>query len=97
MEKLLLKLILITLFVSCGKDGAFVTDKKIIYTVKPATAEKYEYELRIDGCTTEIQTFDTFLEVCQGLKDEELNNSCAQDGREELFEKSACPGDFLTT
>jgi hypothetical protein len=94
MGKVIIFSILSLFFISCGKDGQFVANKEVVYTIKPANPEQYEYEFRVDGCTTGIQKFDTFLKACEGLKDSELNNECAEASREDLFTKSICPGQF---
>jgi hypothetical protein len=93
--KIILTLVTILMFVSCGKDGSFIpTQQETIYKVEPATQEGYSYEFTKRKCTTGKQEFDTFLTACSGLKDEVLNNECAEESREELFMKSECPGNF---
>lgn len=80
---------------SCGKDGSFVpTQQETIYKVEPAKQEGYSYEFTKRKCTTGKQEFETFIKACNGLKNESLNNECAAESREELFETSQCPGNF---
>lgn len=93
--KILINTAIILLFVSCGKDGSFIpTQKETIYKVDPAEQEDYSYEFTKRKCTTGKQYFETFLSACNGLKNESLNNECAQESRKELFESAKCPGEF---
>ena len=76
-------LIALTVLVSCGKP-------EVTYVVKPAEAEQYSYELKNRSCTTGEQSFSTLAKTCEGLMDDKLNNDCARDEREELFESHDC-------
>lgn len=88
---------LIIIFSSCGKDHnplKAVTKQDVQYRVEPALNEAYSYEFTTLKCTTGEQSFNTFLKACNGLKDDEKNNSCAEAKREQLFISEECPGSF---
>lgn len=95
MRKALLGISFILLFISCGKDTSFPGQRteKVLF-VSPAETEEYSYEFTKRGCSTGVQTFPTFYDACEGLKNEVLNDGCAYDDRKELFETSYCPGVF---
>lgn len=80
---------------SCGKMENLPgqESEKILYT-NPAMSESYTYEFTNRKCSTGIQSFETFFAICDGLKDEKLNDSCAIDDRKTLYEASDCPGYF---
>lgn len=88
--------IMIFSFISCGKDGRFIANsqQEVIYKVEPAAEEKYEYEFFLQDCSTGIQRFDSFIDACNGLTDEQRNKSCAREERRDLFINSECPGSF---
>ncbi|MAX66161.1 MAG: hypothetical protein CME66_04425, partial [Halobacteriovoraceae bacterium] len=69
--------IMIFSFISCGKDGRFIANsqQEVIYKVEPAAEEKYEYEFFLQDCSTGIQRFDSFIDACNGLTDEQRNKS----------------------
>lgn len=95
MKKLSLLLTLM-IFISCGKDSPLIPGSDTVtYKYEPAEGEEYSYELRGTACTTGVHTYTTFEEVCSALTDEELNNSCAEDKRIELFTNEECPGSFI--
>ena len=82
--------------VSCGKDS-FINPygtQQTVYKVEPAATEDYSYEFGDQVCSTGKQSFITFKQACDGLKDEQLNNECAGEQRAELFTISSCPGSF---
>jgi len=85
--------ILLTL-VSCGAEKKLFAQEKQEVTIAPAVSETYTYEFNHNKCKTGEQSFSTLEAACDGLKDIELNNGCAEDLREELFVGSQCPGDF---
>ena len=64
------------------------------YAIEPAVEEDYTYEFTTYKCTTGEQAFETLTEACEGLKDSELNNDCAESQRQELFESAQCSGSF---
>lgn len=53
--------------------------------------ESLSYSYEVNGCKTEKQQFDSVEKLCLGLQDEQLNHSCAQEYRREMFKKM-CPG-----
>lgn len=82
-------------FVSCGNDNSlWPTDSQMSSSIEPAQAEMYSYEFYGSKCSTELQSFETFERACEALKNDELNNNCANNKREELFISSACEGSF---
>lgn len=81
------------LLVSCGKEAMPWEPSIQVQAVTPAEPVDYSYELKTKKCTTGKHQFDTLIEVCQALKDNELNNECALEEREKLFHTS-CPGSF---
>ena len=62
--------------------------------VEDAVAVNYEYEFAKRNCSTGAQVAKTFDDICHTLANNELNNNCAVEEREELFESSRCPGAF---
>jgi hypothetical protein len=62
--------------------------------VESAVTEQYNYELTEIECTTGEQKADTFDQICIALKDDSLNNQCAKEDREILFNNSRCKGQF---
>ena len=53
--------------------------------------ESLSYSYEVNGCKTDKQQFDSVEKLCLGLQDEQLNHSCAQEYRREMFKKM-CPG-----
>ncbi len=96
MSKVLIKLMILLSFISCGKNALIQGETKTItvYSVEEAAPEDYTYELMTDDCTTGPQAFKTFINACKGLTNHELNNQCALEERQELFENEECPGEF---
>lgn len=91
----ILTLILISLtFISCGKVDDLVHGGKTTLKVEPAKEEPYSYELIGKSCHTGEHEFGTFQAVCQGLRDNNLNQGCAEGEREDLFINSECEGSF---
>ncbi len=70
------------LFVGCR--GSSLTDglKK---------QSSFSYELSENGCSTGQKTFSSNDAMCNALKDDALNNYCAQNLRYQKFQ-SDCPG-----
>ncbi len=56
--------------------------------------ETHRYNYTLSKCTTGEQSFTSHLAFCQALRDEELNNNCAQNLRLREFESQQCKGDF---
>ena len=92
------KLVLIIFLASCGRAPGFMTQREeaALLNVDPAQAENYSYEFSTTKCSTGVHSFDTFANACEALKNHELNNSCAEDLREELFVSELCPGEFTS-
>lgn len=83
-------------FISCGQqvnpfDGSFQTQS---IESESAVTEQYHYELTEVDCTTGEQSKATFNEICVALKDDNINNQCAKEDREILFNNSRCEGTF---
>jgi hypothetical protein len=94
MNKIFFLLVIINL-ISCGKDSPLTPGRsETIYKVEPAQAEDYSYEFTKRDCTTGVQAFQTLIQACDGLRNNDLNNECAKEKREELFVNSKCSGDF---
>jgi hypothetical protein len=51
----------------------------------------FSYELSENGCSTGEKTFNSNDSMCDALKDDALNNYCAQNLRYQKFQ-SDCPG-----
>src|SRR5690606_3789117 len=97
--KFFILMILSSLFVSCGKNIHFETPSDLIETyMTPAKdgLSELEYSYQLDGvsegvyCSTGHHKFKTFGEVCKALLNDQLNNSCAQDTRIELYNSHNC-------
>lgn len=86
------------ILISCGQVPETVSYRgvEVVYHEEPATAEDYSYEFSTLKCTTGVQSFDTFIKACEGLKNHKLNNDCAKSKRENLFLSEQCPGSFET-
>ena len=59
--------------------------------------ESYSYDFSLNGCKTESHSFNSKEEMCQGLKNRELNRSCAYSMRREYFKQHECAGEFQET
>lgn len=92
--KLLILILLSLTFISCGKLDELAHGGKTTYKVEPAKEEPYSYELLGESCHTGEHEFNSFQAACQGLRDHQLNNNCAEAEREELFLNSDCQGNF---
>lgn len=82
------KLIVLTclfLVTSCSKD----TLSKI--TNANNNAQSYSYNLSENGCSTGEQVFSSQSAMCDGLRNDALNNFCAQGLRYQKFQND-CPG-----
>jgi hypothetical protein len=95
MTRLVLLLVFSLSFVSCGKNANVwpVAEVKA-QSVGPATSEDFTYQFSGSRCTTGAQASATFEGICTILKDDEINQGCAQSKREELFISAQCPGSF---
>ena len=96
MLKLLISMLFLISFTSCGKqvqdfwpeayqEEAYAED---------AVTEMYSYEFNIDGCHTGKQAASTFAEICTQLKDDSINKNCAPEEREDLYVTAECEGSF---
>lgn len=55
---------------------------------------EYSYSFTYNGCPTGEQKFSTLSQMCDGLKDDSLNKSCASTLRETYFKEKGCAGSF---
>ena len=94
--KILSLLLLSVIFVSCGKSiNSFLPESEAqAAEVESAVSENYEYGFRTRSCQTGTHAARTHTEICTMLSDEELNDNCAKEEREVLFENSSCSGEF---
>ncbi len=95
MKVLILALFSLTL-ISCGQEANPFSSQVEIQEaqVDSAVTELYQYELTEVDCTTGEQKESTFDKICLALRDNNLNNQCAEEDREILFNNSDCPGTF---
>ena len=95
MRKLFMLSIFSILMVSCGKNSSvWPTHDVEAASVEPATSEEFTYQFSGFRCNTGAQSSATFSGICEVLKDDELNQSCADDKREDLFLSANCVGSF---
>lgn len=93
------RVLLIALFslslVSCGKNANIWPVAEVQeQSVGPATSEEFTYEFTAGRCSTGAQSSPTFEGICETLKDDQINQGCAQSKREDLFISAQCPGSF---
>lgn len=55
------------------------------------SAQTLSYTLTENGCSTGEQKFSSQEQMCEGLKNDSLNNYCAQNLRYQKFQND-CPG-----
>lgn len=72
-------------FAGCGVAGS--GDKVF-------SSESLSYDFTYNNCATGKHEFGSHDELCAGLKNEELNHSCAYDMREKFFKDQGCSGSF---
>ena len=70
---------------SCSKDAT-----KLL-TSDQNNATSLSYNLTENGCSTGNHSFNSQDELCNGLRDDSLNNNCAQNLRYQKFQTD-CPG-----
>lgn len=89
-------LVILSIFISCGQAPGFISQRQEAeaLSIEPAQAEDYAYEFSTTKCSTGFHSFDTFAKACNALRDDNLNDHCAEDQREELFLSELCPGEF---
>lgn len=93
--KLWILVLLSMLMVSCGKDSAlWPTETVITESVAPAVEEEYSYSFKQLSCTTGEHKSESFFSICEKLKDNKLNNDCAETKRKNLFVSAECTGSF---
>ncbi len=63
-------------------------------TTQRTSSEEYSYSFTYNGCPTGKQTFPSQQAMCDGLRDENLNQSCARQLRKQYFESNGCLGSF---
>lgn len=96
MKRFVILAIISTFLVSCGQESTLWPVKSIeSASVGPATSELFSYEFSGPGCTTGMQSAQTFDEICQTLTDDNLNQGCAENKREDLFYSAECVGSFI--
>ena len=82
--------------VSCGKSiNSFLPEAEVQEAeVESAVSENYEYGFRTRTCQTGTHEARSLGEICTIIADDSLNQNCAREEREVLFENSSCPGVF---
>jgi hypothetical protein len=73
-------LLLLLLLTSCGKEYRMVYPR--------ALPEPYTYELLEEDCSTGHHESYTLEEICKTVLDDKVNNDCAREQREYLFDTS---------
>lgn len=76
-----LPLLLLLTFVSCGP-------KQEETLIKAAEPEKYTYSFFEDECETGDHEFYYLDDACEALLNDEINNYCAPEKREKLYNSS---------
>jgi hypothetical protein len=99
MNKFIPLLLIIMSMASCGRldlneMGIMPEAQASSAAVDPATSEDYSYQFSGHRCNTGKHSARTFSEICQLLKDNEVNQYCASDKRENLFLSAECSGTF---
>lgn len=95
MIKTITLLLISTIMMSCGQASNLWPSQQLkAKSVEPATSEEFSYHFSGQSCSTGEQAAATFSEICETLKDDELNDACAQGKREELFLNAECSGSF---
>lgn len=79
-----ISLITLSLFIvtSCGKE------KTVRKFKSEAMPESYSYYFEKEDCDTGEQIFYRLKDACAGILDDELNNYCAKEERQQLYESS---------
>ena len=81
MKLSIFSLFLLFLLVSCGdnKNPKMVQD-----------SGEYAYAYTVGTCFTGDHKFSSRAEMCLGLKNQTLNNNCAEESRKDYFRRN-CP------
>lgn len=80
--KLILIILSIFVITSCGKE------KTIRKFKSEAIPEGYSYYFEEEDCDTGEQIFYRLKDACEGVLNDELNNYCAKEERQQLYESS---------
>ncbi|NCN27024.1 hypothetical protein GW915_05560 [bacterium] len=96
--KRMVPLVLCLLVVACGSDmepvgSGFNYDGDD--DIQTKSSESWSYHFIYNGCDTDKHTFASKQAMCDGLKDDSLNNYCAYSLRKEYFQQKSCAGSFL--
>lgn len=88
-------LVLALMVTACGSDGSKKSGSNDSDgNVDVKKSESWKYRFQFNGCDTGSHTFNSKQEMCEGLKDDALNNHCASTLREDYFNQNSCPGSF---
>lgn len=79
--KSIIKISILLTFISCGKQQEDTL-------IKPAEPEKYTYSFFGDGCQTGDHEYYYLDDACEALLNDEINNYCATEKREKLYNAS---------
>lgn len=71
-------------------DTASVQPQGTAGTVTTQRSSSYSYELSYNGCSTGKQTFSTRTAMCEGLRNDALNNGCAYSMRVQYAKQIGC-------
>lgn len=78
MKKILFTLCALTLISACGKSSNESSDQ-----TTESTTMKYQYI--VNGCDTGEHVFNSKKAYCDGLKNDKLNNGCAESSRRDTY------------
>jgi hypothetical protein len=59
-------------------------------TPSPTTQSIFSYDYTVNGCDTGKHESNTVAELCEQLRDDQLNNGCAQDFRKMDYADASC-------
>ena len=76
--KFLSAVILVLALSSCGGDD------------KEPKTQRLTYNLTYNNCSTGEHSFNSKLEMCKGLLDNERNNFCASNMRADKYKQEGC-------
>lgn len=80
---------------SCGDSKKSETEKSETEESGQEIPPAYQYT--VNGCSTGMHKFQTFNELCEGLKDFLLNKGCAFYVRKAAYKEYNCNGEFIET
>ncbi len=86
------RIILLLFFTGCGVSdlALFGQQQRVTKTTAPAQYEQYSYSLQSNDCITGKHMDQTLKGICELLKNDVLNNNCAKEERERLYQNSGC-------